>query len=251
MKQWRMMTALAALLVGGGALRADEQSEMQAVIEKAIKAHGGAEALTGSPAITIKASGKYYGMGEGLPYTMTIYAQQPDKTRVEIDVEVMGKTFRVLQVFNGDKGWTGFDGNYMELSKEAIAVIREQRYEQEVTRLAPLRDKAYQLSSLGEAKVEGKPAVGVLVKRQGHKDVNLYFDKENGLLLKSETRARDVANPDAEFTQETFYGDYRKIAGRMAAHKSIAKRDGKLFLENEISSFMPVTEHDNSLFAKP
>ena len=56
MKRVQMM-AVAALLVGGAALRADERTDPVAVIEKAIKAHGGAEAFNKTQAGTIKATG--------------------------------------------------------------------------------------------------------------------------------------------------------------------------------------------------
>jgi hypothetical protein len=251
MKRAGITAALAALLVGAGSLRADDQTEMRALVEKAIKAHGGAEALEKDAAGTIKAGGKFYGMGEGLPYTMTLSYQRPDKVRVDIDVEVMGKTFKFLQVVNGDKAWVAFDGNVTEVSKEGVAALRQQRYEGEIVRLVPLRDKAFKLSPLGEAKVEGRPAVGVRVQHEGREDVNLFFDKETSLLLKTEGRGRDPMNPDQEFAAETFFGDYKKSGDRVVPHKTTLKRDGKLYVESEVTEVTTVPKHDDSLFAKP
>jgi len=251
MKHGRIAAALAALLLGGGALRGDEQSDMRALVEKAITAHGGAEALGKSTAGTMKATGKYYGMGEGIPYTLTQYYQGLDRTRVEIDIDVMGKTFRFLQVLNGDKAWNSFDNNVTEYPKESVAILRQERYQGDLTRLVVLRDKAFKLSSLGEAKVEGRTVIGMHVERAGHGDVNLFFDKENGLLLKTEARGRDPAAPDTEFTGETFYGDYKKVGGVMLPHKFTFKHDGKLFVEGEMTEATTVPRHDDSLFAKP
>src|SRR5260370_23739763 len=45
MKRLGTLTLGVALLFGAGALRADDQAEMRALVEKAVKAHGGAEAL--------------------------------------------------------------------------------------------------------------------------------------------------------------------------------------------------------------
>jgi len=251
MMRWQLTAALAAGLVAVGALHADDQAEMRAVIDKAIKAHGGAAALDRDQAVTARSTGKYYGMGEGIPYTMTASHQRPDKYRVEISVEVMGKTFNLVQIFNGDKGWIVLDGKTVEAPKGAIDAVRQQGYESDVARLVPLRDKAFKLSPLGEVQVEGRPAVGVLVQKQGQTDVNLFFDKEKGLLVKMESRARDPMAPDTEFTNETFLSDYRKVGDQMVPFKATIKRDGKLYVEDEKSEVTAVPKLDDSLFAKP
>ena len=79
-----------------------------------------------------------------------------------------------------------------------------------VVKLTPLvKDKGYELSLIGESKVEDKPAVGVLVKSKDHNDVSLFFDKETGLLAKLEHRTTDPTS-GKEVTEERIivsYGD--------------------------------------------
>ena len=51
-----------------------------------------------------------------------------------------------------------------------------------------LRDADFQLSPAGEVKVNDRPALGLRVSRKGWPDVNVYFDKESGLVVKAATR---------------------------------------------------------------
>jgi hypothetical protein len=242
----------AGVLAGAGVVRADDQADVKAVIAKAIKAQGGAANLARYQALTTKNKGKFYGMGAGIDYTGENAYQFPDRLRVEVEGEVMGQNFKVVQVVNGDKGWVAFNDKVTPMTKEMVAEAREQMYAARVTRLLPLSGTDFKLSPLGEVKVGDRPAVGVRVESKNHRDISLFFDKDKGLLLKSETRAKDVqGGGDTEFTVETVYGDYKKVDGVQVPHNVTIKRDGKLFVENEITEAKLAEKLDDSLFAKP
>jgi negative regulator of sigma E activity len=196
--------------------------------------------------------GKLHGVvGETVEMTADLSSQLPDRQRLESSVTVMGMDFKITQVVKGDKGWVGLNDKIMEMTKEQMAEAKEQMYVGGVTRLVGLRDKAYTLSPVGEAKVDGKDVVGIRVEHKDHRDVSLFFDKKTGLLLKTETRAKDPQAGDKEFTAETVYGDYKKEDGLPVAHKITVKRDGKLFLEGEVSDVKAAEKLDDSNFEKP
>jgi len=231
-------------------VRADDQADAKKVIDKAITAHGGAEALTKNPASTVKMKGKFYGMGEGIDYTGS-FASAPDRSRFEVSLSVMGMNFTIISAVKGDKGWTSLNSMVQDLSKEQIEETLEARHVQEATRLVPLTGKDYKLSVLGESKVDNRPAVGIHVEFKGKRDVNLFFDKETGLLVKSETRSKDAMNLGDEFTEETYYRDYKKVSGAMVAHKVEIRRDNKLFVEGEATEITASDKLDDALFNKP
>jgi hypothetical protein len=242
----------AVVLAGAGGARADDDADLKAVIAKAIKAHGGADNLAKYKAVTLKTNGKFYGMGAAIDYAGAVSSQLPDRLRVEIEFEAMGQNFKVVRVVNGAKGWTALNDTVTPMSKEVVAEAREQLYAGSVARLFPLTGKDYQLSPLGEAKVGDRPAVGVRVEHKKHRPVSLYFDKEKGLLLKSETRAKDVERGgDTEITVETFYGDYKKVNGVQVAHQQTVKHDGKPFVESKSTEVKLAEKLDDSVFAKP
>jgi negative regulator of sigma E activity len=226
---------------------ADDEAKLRAVLDKAIKAHGGADNLKKFKAHVIKSKGTFYGMGEGIDYTEETSIQYPNQMR--IDIEAMN--FKFTQVFDKDKGWRKINDNAEEMSKEEVAEAREQMYVATVVNLAVLQDKSYKLSPVGEAKVGDRAAVGVRVEHEGHRPVNLYFDKDNGLLLKTETTGKDTRNDNKEFTTEELLGDYKKAGELMVAHKLTIKRDGKKYVEAEVSEWKPSEKLDDKVFAKP
>jgi hypothetical protein len=225
----------------------------KAVIDKAIKALGGEAKLKKAKAVTLKGTGTYYGLGEGVPFTGEWSIQLPRQLRVAIESKANDQTFRMIRVVSGDKGWIKFnDDDVKTMDKEALAEEHHSLYVHWVATLAPLGDKSLQLAPLGETKVNGQEAVGVRVSHKGRRDVQLYFDKTTGLPVKMETMVKDPqAGGDTEYTQETFMSDYKDIDGLKLATKESLKRDGKRFVEVEWTEIRPADKLDDSLFARP
>jgi hypothetical protein len=245
MKTWSW--GLAVVLLGGGVVRADEPAGPKAVIDKAIKAHGGIDNLKKYVAQVTKGKGKYYGMGDGIDYTSETSFQAPNKLRVHVDAG----GFNFTQIVNGDKGWMDANGEVSEMNKEFIEEARQELHAMNVSRLFPLLDDGYKLSPLGEVKVEGKPAVGVKVERKGFRDVNLYFDKDSGLLVKMERRGKDLMAGGTEYTAEELLHDYKKVDGVEVPYKVTINRDGKKFVESEATEVKVAEKLDDKVFAKP
>jgi hypothetical protein len=240
----------AFVLMLAPAARADDQADAKAIIEKALKAHGGADKLGKIKAYTSKMKGKVHVMGLDLDFTGSTSVQEPDKMRVEIEAEVMGMKVTSLQVFNKDKAWVSVNGTTMELDKDAIEAFKEKLYLGEVGRMVNLTDKKFKLSTVGEVKVAGKEAIGVRIECKGHADVSLFFDKKTNLLVKTETREKDPAS-GTEFATETIVSDYKVVDGVQIAHKAEVKRDDKPFVEAEISGYKIEKELSDTLFEKP
>src|SRR5215468_2351351 len=238
--------AASLLFAGAGLVRADE-ADARKVIDKAIKAHGGAEKRAKLKASTFKMKGKYYGMSaDGLDYTAEQSIQAPDKEHLEVTGEVMGQTFKYVRIINGNKGWTRTMDTTKEMDKEELAEAKEELYAGRVTNLVDLKDKGFTLEPLGEVKVGKRDAVGVRVSHKGHRDVNLFFDKKTHLLLKSERRAKVMDG--GEVTAEEFYDDYKEVGGIQHAHKISILHDGKKFVEGELTDFTPKEKFDDSVF---
>jgi hypothetical protein len=236
------------LVLAGGVARADD-AEAKAIIEKGIKAMGGADVIKKLPASSAKGKGKFYGMGMELDYTWELQTQMPDRYRVLVEAE--GGGFKFIQVIKGDKAWFSLNGNTEEMSKEELAEAQEGLYAENVARLVPLSGEGFKLSTLGGIKIGDRDAVGVRVEHKGHKDVSLYFDKENGLLLRVERRAKAVREGGDEYTSELTLGDYKKVDGLQVAHKIAMKRDGKKYIEQEVIEIKPSEKLDDSVFDKP
>jgi outer membrane lipoprotein-sorting protein len=239
--------ALAAALLPAGGARADEAAGARAVVEKAVRAKGGAAAIDKYHCQTTKADGKFYGMGEAVNFTAKGWFEFPGRSRMEIDAA----GFAFVQVVAGGKGWVSTGGVTHEMTKEQLAEAGEDRYANGLARLTPLLQEGFKLSPLGETKVDGKPAVGVKVEHKGHREVRLFFDKDSGLLLKMERKATDFLARDTSYTAETTFGDYRKTDGIQVAYKFAIRRDGKLYAEYENTEVKFSEKLDDKLFTRP
>jgi hypothetical protein len=239
--------------VGHAHARADDGAELKQIIEKAITAQGGREKLSKYKAFTMKMKGKANAQGMALDFTMDLQVQEPDKSKFTMDVSIMGQTFKIVQVINGDKGWKRNPGatDTEDMSKEELAEQREQTYARNVENLLDLREKKFKLSPLGESKVGDSEVVGIKVTSEGHRDVSLYFDKKNHLLLKTETNAKDPMTGDKEFAQESIYSDYKEANGVKYAAKMIIKRDGAEFMTGEMTEWTPSEKLEDGVFTKP
>ncbi len=228
---------VAALLGPVPAGRAAED-DPKAVIVQAVKAHGGEETLAKFQAVQSSGKGKITlaGLGE-VNFTQEIASMPPDKLKESLDLTVNGQNVRVLTLVNGDKMSLEANGTAIDLTDAIKSALKDAGYLLKVSRLVPLvREKGYEFSTVGEIKVEGKPAVGVRVSAKGQKDINLYFDKESHLLVKLEHRTVDPSNGN-EVNEERIIQEYRKNSdGIQIPTKVLVQHDGKKFLEAEVEA---------------
>jgi hypothetical protein len=243
--------AVVTLLVcgAGSPARADDK-DAQAVLDKAIKALGGADKLGTLKAATWKSKGKISLGGNESPFTSQVTVQGLDHFRQEFEGEFGGNPVKGLTVVDGDKGWRKFGDRKSELEGDALANQKRGVYLQLVpATLLPLKDKGFKVEPAGEEKVGDKPAVGLKVTAPDGKDFRLYFDRESGLPVKLVAK---VAGPmGGEFEQETTFADYKDFHGIKKATRIENKRDGEKFLEQEVTEFKPLDKVDPKTFAEP
>ncbi|HEY1860799.1 MAG TPA: hypothetical protein VGG61_10615 [Gemmataceae bacterium] len=243
--------AAGVIVAISGLARADDKADAIAIVDKAIKAQGGADKLSKNKAVSTKQKGKFYGLGDGIDYTLESSVQAPDKIRNEIQGEAMGNKFSFIQVIQGDKGWNSANGTTEELSEEQLKEGKENMYANWVAQLHPLTGKDFTLAPLGDVKVGDKESVGVKVSSKGHRDVSLFFDKKTGMLLKRETIVKDLMGGAGDLTEEVLFLDYKEKDGVQYASKITINRDGKKYIESEITEYKPTEKLDDKVFEKP
>src|SRR5262249_30328423 len=147
---------------------------------------------------------------------------------------VMGMNITQTIVLNGDKAWVSGGDMKRELDGEMVKNLKESLYAERVNTLVPLlEDKSLKLVPLAEAKVDGRPALGVKVTSPGHRDLSLYFDKESGLLVKTAAKVFDPMSMQ-EVDQERHLSGHKDVGGIKRATKVVALRNGEKFMELEI-----------------
>jgi hypothetical protein len=250
MRRIHLAIVLCTLL--GGVSVVFAQDPARTVVEKAIAAQGGALNLAKLRTMHVKCEGTMTLIPDqpGVPFTIEDTWQMPDQYKSCFSFQQAGKPFSQTLVINGNKGWMQVNGQTIEMPKEALAEMREQRYAEDMDRLGFLEEKSIELSLLDETKVAGQPAVAVLIKSKGHRDVKLYFDKVSGLLVKREHRLLDSAS-GKEVLQEVIYGDYEEKDGLKYYKKITAYRDGKQAMEGQMKEIEFCKKLDDKEFAKP
>lgn len=247
-KSLLLMSCL-ALFLGLVAEAPAQDAAVQAIIEKAIKAHG--EKFISKP-VMAKTKGSLDILG-GLNFTQEVTAQLPNQYKEVMELEVNGQKVTVKTVFDGEQGWLNVNGQEQKLDDKILTELKEAGNLMRLSRLSTLlsnKDKAFELSPLGEMKADSKTIVGIKVATKGFRDVSLYFDKDTGLMYKSERRVVDPMT-QMELTEERVIQEYQEQDGSKYPKKVLVNRDGKKFMEAEVIELKYLDKLDNSEFGKP
>jgi hypothetical protein len=244
-----LTTGVVALTLGGaGAARA--QDAARALVEQAVKAHGGSEALARNRAEKVKFKGSLVVRGHNVPFTDETAVQLPAQYKHVIETNDGVDKTTIVHVINGDKVYVTINGRSVKLDPAALAEVRTGLELQRAVRLLPLlEDKGYQLEVLDEVKVNDRPAAGVRVTGRGRKELRMYFDKEMGLLVRADMPLDD--GKGKQVSQHYFFGDFKDIGGCKRFTKVRALREGRQVMEAELIDAKSFDRIDESEFAKP
>ncbi len=223
-----------------------------AVIDKAIKAHGGEEALKKVTAYSITANGAIAFMGTDSMVSTKATSKGLDRSRQEFEGDFGGNKVKGVTVIAGDKGWMTFgDMGANPLDSAQLTNAKRQCYiNAAATTILPLKGKEFKTKLGEETKVGDKLAAVVQATGPDGKDFTLYFDKDSGMLIKV-TAEGLLGFGGEEFKQEMFFKEYKDMGGIKKATKSEALRDGEKFITQEITEFKVLEKVDDATFAEP
>lgn len=252
MRRWIM--GLAVALAAAGAAAADDKAE--AVVKKAIEAHGGADALNKYKAAKFKMAGDLAIMGMNIEFTGSLAYNLPDRYRMEIAMEVMGQKVDIQQIVKGDSVKSTITAGGMTIPSPGGEAEKEElrtaAVMQEAEQLTPLLDgKKFEIKAAADADVNGKKAAVVVVQPKAiKKEIKFFFDKESGLLVKTAHRGKgpgeDGQGKDVD--EESFASDYKKVKGVQVPAKLIVNHDGKKFMEVKLSDYELLEKIDDKEF---
>jgi hypothetical protein len=245
----RSMSLFLAVCLGTGPaatiVRADAAADK--VVDKAIRAHGGETALARTKTMIRTESGTLNFNGGEIAFSSELTADLPDRYRLEVELGPM--KLRQIAIVTRARGWQVTSGNTLEMSRETHHEAVEEGYALYLTSLAPLRrEKGIELTTVRDAKVAGKPAAGVKVKLKGHDDVQLFFDKETGLLVRM-ARSTPFGGLTAE--KEYLFSEYKEVEGVKMPMKRQEFIAGQKYMDGKVSSFRFPDRVDEKNFAKP
>ncbi len=221
-----------------------------AILDKAIKALGGQEALSKVKAISLKGKGTINIMGNDNPFSVSVILEGLDHSKQEFEGEFGGMKIKGMSILAGNKGWRGFAGQNMDLEGDQLNEAKRTQYLQ-VMAMNPtiLKGNGFKVVTAPSEKVGDKTALGLKITGPDGKTCTMYIDEASGLPVKMVAKVKDFQGE--EFTQSTTYSDYKDFQGIKKATKMESLRDGDKFQTQQVTEFKILDSVDPKTFAEP
>ena len=246
------LPALVGCVLALGAFSVQAQdADLKAVLKKAIDAHGGEAKMTKFSGVTAKFKGTIQLLGQARDIAGENSVQRPDKLKSALTLDINGMQIPIVVVYDGKKMWRSVMGKTEEIKDEkALTEMRQGLLLEGGATFVDFLKAPYELSALGEVKVKGKDAIGIHISKKGQRDISYFFDKATHLVVKSEARVHDEIS-NQEVTQEKFIIGYRDTDGLKAGARVVIHKDGKEFMDIEITETKMFEKLDDATFAMP
>lgn len=247
--------ASAAILFAAASLpgQQDEASlGPRTVVELAVKALGLDLDAPERPS-TWSERGVFHSGGGEMPYTARWVFQAPNRYRFDMTATVQEQDFKLAAAIDGSAAWESALGSTRSVEGKKFDYMKHEAYQIWLVSLLPLlADPAFKLSPvLPPVEIDGQECLGVLVKRDGRRDVTLHFDRKTRLLARLTTTNLDEFQDWKEVKEEAFFTDYRDVDGLQCCHRLRVMRDGKLLLDSTLSGHKLLDKLDPKTFQRP
>jgi hypothetical protein len=240
---------VAVLLVMPAAAPAQEE-EARAILQRAVKAHGGEDRLARIHADRVKSQGTLFVQKMAIPFTAETTVQLPNQFKTVMEITENDRQHTIVHLINGDKTGVLIDGKQQKIDPAALAEMRDALLLDRIIRLAPLlRDRTFDLAPLAPTKINDRPVVGIKVTSRDRREFLLYFDKELSLLVKAEHVLGDGSGKQVR--EERYFGNFKEADGCLRPFKVVAYRDGKKIMEAEVTDVKRLDKIDDSEFTRP
>jgi len=206
------------------------------VLDKYLAAVGGADAL--NKIKTRVQKGKID--ASGTQYPVEVYSEAPEK-RVSITHLPPGES---VTAFNGEVGWLSRPNGFHRMTD---AEAEAARLDAQLHFPVQLRELYKEFHARPGEDIGGRPTVVLSAKASGKPGLRLYFDRENGLLLR---QIRYAETPLGQNPTQIDYGDFRVADGVKIPYKWTLMRPGGSFTIQieQVQQNVPV---DEKLFVMP
>ncbi len=242
---------------------ASQRSYQQArrVLDDAIEAHGGLEALRAIKDFTLKEKGKVYARYQSPGAEPPFSAGNSEETLI-VDTE-RGYVFDDVRAANGGfNNWVqtvikGTNGQTFDMwSKTATPIPNASvnNFRPQMRRLPPIvlleaLDRASTLRYLGEDEIGGRKQKVISVLRPDNQQLSLSFDAQTKLLTKYGYLYADPIAGDSEIAQT--YSGYRTVGKLKLPTSRALYNSGGVIQEVEYTDLQINTKPAESVFAGP
>jgi hypothetical protein len=217
------------------------------VIRKHVAAAGGAERFKKLPCEYVKESTQVFAVDRPLDFDSEVWSCYPTATRQVLTLDSgRGKVTRTHVYDNGGGWWKESGQPARALLEGEIQSRKRQAADAWLAEVANLLDDPIvTLTSLGQADVGGRAAVGVRVTRTGWPEARLWFDTNTHLLIKREDQT------PAGRPREKYLSDYTERDGIKRPTKAIVFTGGVKVAEVTTKEHRHFEKLDPALLERP
>jgi hypothetical protein len=225
----------------------------EVVLNKALEAHGGPEALARwrCGRVKYRTRSDTIPLLNDKPSTVEEFFQLPSLFK---RVAVIGQGERqrtITWLINGEQGWEYQpDGVTRVLPAAALnSTLRGEHAFSDFCNLARLRSPGFRLEVRGTETVHGRPAVVLHAEADGANPMDYCIDTVTALLVRS---LRHLPQPKGgERLVEMELADYRTIGGAPVAMRVISRSEGQILLDFTLLEVEFVNHFDEGVFTPP
>jgi len=243
--RWLLCVPMLTLVQGfvTGEEKADE------LVKAAVIAAGGAETLAKYPAGRVIGKGTMTFAGAGTDFTFEQAYHAPGRFRTNVQCEVKGQKWELLQVVDGATAKQTINGRVVPLTDTGLKELQLSVVLNEIGQLTPLTaDRRFVLRP--DRQLKGPDAAGVIVVVKGYPELRLAFDRKAGHLLR--ISYKDVDLDTAKATEsETTFSDFQVVSGLTRPTRAVVTRDGKKVVDLTVEKFTPLEKIDPKAFTLP
>ena len=224
--------------IGAGSSTTGQPDPAIAIVDRALEATGGLEALTAKfAAYTVTSKGLYIGS----PYVMTTAWKAPDRMVMAIP------TSEMVMGYVGETCWNVMNGVVIDCFPEEAKMVPTQLYLARLEGLYPLKQPGFRFEHKGAGEVNGRPTDAVEVTHpDGPVPVRMEFYADTGLLARTRY-AGSFGGTDGPVTHDIL--TYREVDGVQVPLKSMVSAGGKTFVEDMMSAIS--WSVDDAVFERP
>ncbi len=207
------LLSFVALTLLAAVARAEDLPKAETILDDAVKAVGGKEAMLKIKNRVIKGSMEI--PAAGLKGTVTVTQAAPDQMSTVVEFAAIGKT---VQGTDGKDAWeaSAFGGPRVLKGDEKTATMRQAYFYADLE-WKKIYEKA---ETVGVEDVNGKPAYKVVMTPKEGKPETNFYDKQTKLEVKS---IQSVKTPQGEIEVEAFIEEWKEFDGLKIPVKSKQK----------------------------
>jgi hypothetical protein len=180
------------------------------IIVQSVAAHGGEDRLERAQIGKIKGTGVKvadHDLFFSIQWEETF--DQPNRLKRVIHKSILGHTTTASFLYRDGKSWVQIDNQEPVIADTGVG------FNESIACPLGLLLNIYRnkptVKLLNETKVGDRPAVGVSVEYENGAPVDLYFDKENFLLLQMRTNTSEPGGPPVR--RDRVFSDYQLVSG--------------------------------------